>query len=167
MAPEFGDYFAQRHKVKSANNEDSIWNKLFSKLFQEVERNGAYVEMGAFGGIQESNSRLFDVCLDWSGLLIEANPNMYQRFLQNRPNAHRMSFAPSCNATEELHNRTLESHDLPLTNAGVAGHARTYKDRHVVEIPCGPLTPVLEDAVNGLVDFFFIRRGRIGTELGG
>ena len=153
-APEFGVYFNQTPKLRSSNNEDATLNKLFSNLFQEVGRNGTYVEMGAYDGVQESNSRFFDVCLGWSGLLIEANPTMYQRLLQNRPNAHRMSFAPSCNATDEINNKTLQFHDYPHTNAGLAGNALAYKDKHVVDVPCGSLTPVLEDFLDGHVDFF-------------
>jgi len=152
--PDFGDYFTQGEGRRSANNEDLALNKLFSKIFQDIGHNGTYVEMGAFDGVRESNSRFFDACLGWSGLLIEANPTMYQKLLTNRPHAHRMSFAPSCNATEEQNNKTLQFHDYPMTNAGLAGSALTYKDRHVVEVPCGSLTPVLLDVLNGHVDFF-------------
>lgn len=153
-SPEFSDYFAQSRKTRSANNEDFTLNKLFSKVFHQIGHDATYVEMGAFDGIRESNSRFFDVCLGWSGLLIEANPTMYQKLLRNRPHSHRMSFAPSCNATEEQSNKTLQFHDYPLTNAGLSGSALTYKDRHVVNVPCGSLTPVLQEVLNGHVDFF-------------
>lgn len=155
-SPLFEEYFAQKgSKQRSANGEDAKIYKLFSKIFQTIGNNGSYVEMGAYDGVQESNSRFFDICLGWSGLLIEANPTMYQKLLSNRPHAHRMSFAPSCNATQEANNHTLQFHDYPLTNAGLSGSALTYKDRHVVDVPCGSLTPVLLDIFEGgHVDFF-------------
>ncbi len=47
------------HSQRSLNNED---RDLFFKLFYNVE-NGTYVEIGAYNGRQESNTRFFDVCL--------------------------------------------------------------------------------------------------------
>lgn len=56
---------------------------------------------------------------------------------------------------EEMNNKTLQFHDYPLTNAGLSGSALTYKDRHIVDVPCGSLTPVLLDVFDGgHVDFF-------------
>ena len=41
--------------------------------------NGTYLELGAYDGSQESNSRFFDLCLGWKGLLIKRNPKKYQK----------------------------------------------------------------------------------------
>ena len=32
-----------------------------------------------------------------------------------------------------------------MTNVGLVGHAKTYKDRPTVDVPCGPLSPIFED----------------------
>lgn len=152
--PEFQTFFAQSLKARSANNEDFKLNKLFSSTFQQIGYNGTFVELGAFDGLKESNSHFFETCLGWTGLLIEANPIVYQKLLKNRPRAHRMSFAPSCSEEEERNNKTLQFHDFPWTNAGLEGSALSYKDQHVVDVPCGSLTSVLLDVLDGHVDFF-------------
>ena len=59
---------------------------------------GFYVELGAFDGHEESNTRFFDECLHWDGLLIEGNPEIYRKLERNRPHAHRFFGAPSCPA---------------------------------------------------------------------
>lgn len=32
-----------------------------------------------------------------------------------------------------------------MTNVGLVDHAKTYKGRPTVDVPCGPLSPILED----------------------
>jgi hypothetical protein len=46
---------------------------------------GTYIELGAYDGVQERNTRFFDGCLGWDGLLLEANPRIYQRTMGTRP----------------------------------------------------------------------------------
>jgi len=106
---------------------------------------GTYVELGAFDGRTESNTRFFDVCLGWKGLLIEGNPGNYEKTISNRPYAHKMSFAPSCSAEYEAANGTVQFYRYPMTNVGLVGHAKTYEKKPTVDVPCGPLSPVLED----------------------
>ena len=60
---------------------------------------GFYFEMGAFDGVQESNSNLFEKCLGWSGLLVEASPQTFSIMKDNRPRNHRANVAPSCHVT--------------------------------------------------------------------
>ncbi|KAL7536119.1 hypothetical protein ACHAWF_005360 [Thalassiosira exigua] len=38
-----------------------------------------YMEIGANDGVRESNSRFFDLCLGWNGLLVEPHPENYVR----------------------------------------------------------------------------------------
>ena len=144
----------QSVKTRSRNDEDRDIYRLFFTTFQEIGQNGVYIEMGAFDGITEANTRLFDMCLGWTGLLIEANPSMYPKLLVNRPNAHRMSYAPSCSIEDEANNKTLPFHPYPWTNAGLLGKAKAYADKTVVDVPCGSLTPVIKDILGGHVDFF-------------
>lgn len=154
-APNFKEYFGmQSIKTRSRNDEDRDIYRLFFTTFQEIGQNGVYIEMGAFDGITEANTRLFDMCLGWTGLLIEANPSMYPKLLVNRPNAHRMSYAPSCSIEDEANNKTLPFHPYPWTNAGLLGKAKAYADKTVVDVPCGSLTPVIKDILGGHVDFF-------------
>eukprot|EP00593_Proboscia_inermis_P014483 CAMPEP_0171325614 /NCGR_PEP_ID=MMETSP0816-20121228/116917_1 /TAXON_ID=420281 /ORGANISM="Proboscia inermis, Strain CCAP1064/1" /LENGTH=299 /DNA_ID=CAMNT_0011824831 /DNA_START=46 /DNA_END=945 /DNA_ORIENTATION=+ len=151
--PNFNLWFKQNSKKRSANGEDRfIYNTFFKDSYI---KNGTYIELGAFDGTIESNSRFFDNCLGWNGLLIEGNPENYQKVIESRPFANKMSFAPSCNAAYELENKTIEFYRYPMTNVGLVGHAKTYEGKPTVAVPCGPISPVIEDIFQeGHVNFF-------------
>ena len=42
-------------------------------------RPGTFVEIGAFDGVNLSNTYMLERCYDWRGLLIEANPENFRR----------------------------------------------------------------------------------------
>jgi len=154
--PEFESFFALDRSSRSRYDEDKI---IYHLLFKGKMsgRSGTYVELGAFDGKTASNSRFFDLCLGWKGLLIEGNPGNFKKTLTNRPRAHRMSFAPSCSAEYEAVNKTVTIYRAPQANSGLEEHALAYKDkgRPTVEVPCGPLGPVLEDVFEGETINFF------------
>ncbi|KAL9189832.1 hypothetical protein ACHAXT_009507 [Thalassiosira profunda] len=113
---------------------------------------GTYVELGAFDGKDEANTMFFDKCLGWDGLLIEAQSKSYEQVIRNRPHAVKLSFSPTCK--EERGRRKF--YDIPLSNNGMEGLAKSYTGRETVEVPCGPLTPVLHDVFGpeGQISFF-------------
>ncbi|GFH48971.1 hypothetical protein CTEN210_05447 [Chaetoceros tenuissimus] len=157
-APNYTKYFQGGPGQRSGDGEDKVIYELFFKNASSIER-GSVVEMGAYNGIQQSNSRFFDVCLGWNNLLIEGMPKTYEQLLLNRPQAHRMNFAPSCTEEEEMANKTVKFDNYPQTNAGVSGAANVTTaytaKKWTVDVPCGPLTPVLLDMFpNGHVTFF-------------
>ena len=162
-APEYKEWFAQNMKQRSANNEDrDVYNRLF-RPFLEGNKTSlsttdfTYLEIGAFNGIRESNTRFFDKCLGWSGLLVEGNPNkqIWNELIENRPTAHRMHFAASC-PEHEAHNATIPFFKSPYTNAGQSvGVISAYTNTSVQQIPmpCGSLTPFIQDLLGGRVSF--------------
>jgi hypothetical protein len=180
--PNFDRFFLQGDTVRSSRNEDKSIYQRFFQHYNDYNSGGnsnsnpphvhTYVEIGAFNGMRESNSRFFDVCLGWDGLLIEANPLKYPKLIRSRPHAHRMNFAASCdNGKEEAagdggsgknNNRTVDFYSVSFTNAAQANvpNAAMYNEdgeRQVVPVPCGSMTPVLLDvfkSTNGHVSFF-------------
>lgn len=48
------------------------------------KKNGVFVEFGAYDGLLHSNSLYFERELNWTGLLIEANPEKYKELELNR-----------------------------------------------------------------------------------
>ncbi|KAL4427674.1 hypothetical protein ABPG75_001763 [Micractinium tetrahymenae] len=65
---------------KSQFGEDRwLYNNLFFN-----RRNGFYVEMGAMGGMEISNSWWLYKAANWTGLLIEANPGLYGDLARDR-----------------------------------------------------------------------------------
>ena len=79
---------------------------------------------------------------------MEGNPKKYEQLVANRPNAHRMNFAPSC----PHWNETVTFYDTIWTNAGIQGHAQAYDNKlvHNVTVPCGPLGQQVIEHVFGL-----------------
>jgi hypothetical protein len=160
-APDFSNYFQQNLKVRSANNEDrSIYELFFKKLSPTEMKDCTYVEMGAYNGRAESNSRFYDVCLGWKGLLVEANPRVFDELLENRPNAHRMNYAASCSSKEEATKKTIPFTFSIFTNAAQADtkNMNAYNKTgqiKFVDVPCGSITPALLDVFpHGHVTFF-------------
>jgi hypothetical protein len=160
-SPTFKKFFSmidRRRPQRSANNEDNTIYNLFFKDDNGKGIKGSVVEMGAYNGLQESNSRFFDVCLGWETMLVEGNPLLWDQVVSNRPHAHRFSYAPSCSEEDEIANTTVKFDSYPMTNGGLADGsvttAYTFKN-HTVDVPCGSLTKVLLDIFpNGHVSFF-------------
>jgi FkbM family methyltransferase len=51
------------------------------------KRNGIFLDIGANDGIFESNTAALEFDYGWSGLCIEANPNLINKLKSSRPNA--------------------------------------------------------------------------------
>ena len=117
-------------------------DKIIYDLFKNTTLQGTYVELGAFDGKEESNTIFFDKCLQWNGLLIEAQTKSYQKVIQNRPHAVSLSFSPTCKVDNGT---TAKMYNYPLSNNGMEGLAKSYEGKEITAVPCGPLTPVLQD----------------------
>eukprot|EP00581_Thalassiosira_minuscula_P011517 CAMPEP_0183713676 /NCGR_PEP_ID=MMETSP0737-20130205/8452_1 /TAXON_ID=385413 /ORGANISM="Thalassiosira miniscula, Strain CCMP1093" /LENGTH=349 /DNA_ID=CAMNT_0025942495 /DNA_START=12 /DNA_END=1057 /DNA_ORIENTATION=- len=111
-----------------------------------------YMEIGAHDGVRESNSRFFDVCLGWQGLLVEPHPVNYNRMEKLRPRAHHLGVAPSCMSSNLV---MFPKHQY--TNA-VANDTRG-----ILEIHCGPLSHYLAEL--GIVHIDFWSLDVEGSEL--
>jgi len=155
-------YFKQpsinKKHQRSANNEDLNIYQHFIKPFEDsLTHPPTYVELGAFNGLEESNSRFFDTCLGWEGLLVEANPHekVFPQLVVNRPHAHRFHMAASCD-NDGSKNTTMGFYASMWTNSAEEGTRNAYTgSRESVAVPCGSLTHLLLDLFpNGHVTFF-------------
>jgi len=52
--------------------------------FLEFKKNGYFIEVGAYDGIQTSNTYFFEKNFNWSGICIEANPSVFNSLIKNR-----------------------------------------------------------------------------------
>jgi len=73
-------------KDYSQDNESSI---IANELGHR--RNGFFIECGAADGITGSTTLLFESMYNWTGLLVEANPNSFQQVTQAHRNAYSIS----------------------------------------------------------------------------
>jgi hypothetical protein len=103
---------------------------------------GVFLEMGAFDGVVESNSRFYERCLGWEGLLIEGNPTMFNRLIKenNRPTADKLHVAPTCSDDTGFVSFFL----MPFTNARSAVGNTEVKGKRA-DVHCGPLKMYLKD----------------------
>jgi hypothetical protein len=121
--------FSKNVFQRSANNEDNTIYNLFFKNDNGKGIKGSVVEMGAYNGIQESNSRFFDVYLGWETMLVEGNPLLWDKVVSNRPHAHRFSYAPSCSEEDEIANTTVKFDAYPMTNGRLADIFKNHTGR--------------------------------------
>lgn len=67
-------------KYFSQYKQDEFLNENFFKN----KRNGVFVDIGAYDGINGSNSYFFEKYLDWKGLCIEPIPSVFDKLIKNR-----------------------------------------------------------------------------------
>jgi len=163
VSPDYTTYFTDGTiKYRSSNSEDKTIYEIFFKENAENDISpikGTVVEMGAHNGLQESNSHFYDICLGWETLLVEGNAILWEKLITNRPRTHRFSYAPSCSEEDELMNKTVKFDKTIWTNGGLADGSVTtaYTGNNItgtIDVPCGSLTKVLKDILNGHVSFF-------------
>ena len=70
-------------KIKKMYYSQSDQDKWVTEFYQN-KKNGFFVEVGAYDGIQTSNTFFFEETLGWSGICIEANPHVFNSLVKNR-----------------------------------------------------------------------------------
>jgi hypothetical protein len=83
-------------------------------------RNGFFIEVGAYDGVNGSNTLLLERDFEWTGLCIEANDAFYGRLAQNR----RCTCVHACLYTGDANVEFLES------AASAGGIVREYDATH-------------------------------------
>lgn len=62
-------------------------------------KNGTFIEVGAFDGILQSNTKLLEKYYGWKGILIEPSANLFKKLCKNRP--HSICFQCALGSFEE------------------------------------------------------------------
>lgn len=131
------------------------------KHFYPDKENGFFIELGALDGVLYSNTKYFEDQKGWTGILIEAAPNLYNSLVQNRPNC-------------ELHHYAICETDGEVEfigNNAVGGLVRTYdegaqkrhqtnqmlpSDEFVYRVPSKPFHKVVDHNRVPRVDFLLV-----------
>jgi len=150
--PEYKKFFGLDDIQHSGSKEDSmIYDLVFKGMPKGNHSQMRYLELGDFNGREESNTRFFDECLGWEGVLIEPNPVVYNELVQFRPNAHKLRFAALCNSSEEAQNKTVGFWKSRYTNSVQDDSVENRKayafhpNSKMVQVPCGRLTAPLQE----------------------
>lgn len=68
---------------------------IFRNLINQPDKKGIFVEIGGYDGINHSNSKFFEDNLNFTGMLIEPNPSIFEQMIKNRPNCNCSNYAIS------------------------------------------------------------------------
>jgi len=134
--------FLEGRKIGSEDNEDQL---IYNEYFRHHPR-GIYVELGAFDGIQASNTLFFEYCLGWRGILIEPGFSTYKRLIVNRPNNMHVHAAIGCEGSVKFVDTGYTS--MTMNNDQ---HPTEHTFNH--EVQCISLQKVLDDAGISHVNF--------------
>jgi FkbM family methyltransferase len=126
------------------------------------KRDGVYVEVGAFDGIEMSNSYAFEQ-IGWRGLLVEADPDLADKCRRNRPNATIVNSAavppgsPS-HVTFQVasENRGLSSLELDRTSRSLLKAWTGRVTIRQITVPAATLDDILAGVGIGEIDFMTI-----------
>lgn len=111
-----------------------------------TEGGGTFLEMGALDGMTFSNTFIFEYCLQWDGVLIEAQPENAKLLMKNRPCAH--NFAEGVCAEPGTIRMSLgqgTAYDLSVNDK---------QDSKFITVPCRPLSAILDEADVTHINFF-------------
>ncbi len=84
-----------------------LLDRYINDNFIKNQRNGFFVECGAFDGRTESSCLFFEETLGWKGVNIEAVPHLFNLLKQNRPNILNLNLALSDRVGEKIFTHVL------------------------------------------------------------
>ena len=84
-----------------------------------------FVDVGAHDGISFNNTLFFEKYRDWTGINVEANPNVFSQLEKNRDNCVNINVAV-CNEDSNGIDFILNTGYTEM----ISGLAKTYDNRH-------------------------------------
>jgi FkbM family methyltransferase len=106
------------------------------------KKNGFFVEVGAYDGVELSNTLLLEQDYGWNGVCIECNPRWFTSLHQSR------ACSVVTNAVYDTDDQTLDFFD---TGHGLSGLVETNQHAHIINSPVikvqtKKLTTILDSA---------------------
>lgn len=135
--------FRSRH---SQNSEDLL---LLPTLMASTASGGGgaglFVELGAFDGMSISNTLLLERCFNWTGVLIEANPENYARLLRSEREAAKVH-AAACPLGESV---TMSQGAGPMASQlnASAWKSKIRRKSPAVSVACKPLSLIMRETL--------------------
>lgn len=140
---------AALHGGRSYSLRDAQGVPLDHKLLSLMPyKNGVFIEVGALDGHGQSNTKLFEEFYDWTGILIEPSPNLFQVLCSNRPKSR--CFGCALGAFEEDGSYGFGDFDGEYMSSLVG---RTGKPAHV-RVLIRSLQSILDECGISHVNFF-------------
>lgn len=124
-------------------------------------RQHVFLEVGGYNGIHESNTIYLQRCLGWAGLMIEAQPILFDMLLENRPGVATLHSALSAKCDPP---GSVRFSATTGTGGAIRGApTRPNEVNRSVAVPCAPLRHYL-DAL-GMAHVSFLSLDVEGAEL--
>lgn len=153
---------------RSQSGEDKILLTWFGNLC-----GGTYIELGALDGVKFSNSYVFNMLLQWKGVMIELIKGNYDELVVNRPNEIATIHAGVCDKPQKLHYFTdakpavsgIYEFATPSFRERWWGKNVSLDDPRVQEIDCDTLDGLLLKNAKNVKFFDFLSLDVEGAEL--
>ena len=116
---------------------------------------GTFVELGAYTGVELSNTFMLERCFNWTGLLIEANPQNFAQ-LAASPRTAMKKFAATCPKNQTPQSVRMTINGTIQRNLATAKVIETARGsvQETVDVPCATLQRHMHDAgMHGKADF--------------
>lgn len=124
--------------------------ELSDKIFNYIkEKEGFYIECGANDGITQSNTYKLEKYRNWTGLLVEASPNIFHKCIENRSKNN--IFENYALVSDDLQNTIKGDFDGSLM--GSINGTRLNRNANI-EVKSSTLTSLLKRHSITKVDFF-------------
>jgi FkbM family methyltransferase len=132
-------------------------DKFVYERYFKNKREGIFLELGALDGIQYSNTKFFEDELNWSGILIEPLPHLYESLKRN----HISAKCYNCAVTETVGNVDLlvSGRDDPAVSSVVGNSIKVLVDMfhdetsRKITVPSTTLANILQEAAISEIDF--------------
>lgn len=121
--------------------------------------NGFYIEAGAFDGIFQSNTKILEEKLNWTGILVEPSPSTFLQLTKNRPNnIHINKCLIDYNYTSSVISGSFDNGPMSSVN-----NIRNINCSSMIDVPCIQLEKILDDL--NIIDIDFMSLDTEGYEL--
>ena len=114
--------------------------EIIDNLFNK-KRRGFYVELGAHDGLFQSNTAFLEFEREWSGVLIEPSPNVFEQCKMNRPNSQCFSYV--C-VDSEFPDEYVEGDFNGSPMSSVDG--KRCNSNNTIRVHAKPLSMILDEA---------------------
>ncbi|XP_062566664.1 uncharacterized protein LOC134228979 [Saccostrea cucullata] len=149
------DHIRDPHPIRKVDNIDKMYSqaKQDQVVYDILKKDGGFfVEIGAFDGQFLSNTLWLERKHNWTGLLIEANPDLCQRIDKVQRHAWRMCACLS-SATNQV--TFIKGEAVGSAKEFVnEHHAKLLNKSKTVTVPCFSLEEALNHVKRKHIDFF-------------
>lgn len=147
-----GDHLRLPAKLPSEDGEEILLYNFFAH-----KKNGFYVDVGAYNGVELSNTYFFEA-IGWTGILVEPDPGLFRQCQLSRPYSTVLNVAAS-DRDGSLQFTCAEGKEwLSYTGTNPEREQRILAEGGFlkrIEVPCLTLKEILQD-VDQPIDFLSI-----------